>query len=170
MRKRFEGSEPSVPGSAFVSEMAYLIGDVTLGERVSVLPFVCMRGDYGSIRVGDDSNVQDFTMLHDDAYLGEAVTVGHGCVLDGATIGDETLVGMSSTLLSGLTVGDNCIVAAGSLVLEDQTIPSGHLAYGAPAETRPLDEDQRELPPWNAQEYVDLRERYKTEGGFESPR
>lgn len=166
MIRSFDGETPSVPDSAFVSEMAYLIGDVTLGEHASVWPFVCLRGDSGPISVGARTNVQDFTMLH-HTRLGEDVTVGHGAVLDNSTVADRCLVGMSATLLAGSTVETNCIVAGGTLLREDQTVPAGHLAYGSPAETQPLTDEQREQIEWYAEQYLDLSEQYRESGGFE---
>lgn len=162
MQRLFEETEPTVADSAFVSEMAYLVGDVTIEERASVWPFVCMRGDYGPITVGSETNIQDFTMLH-EATIGSGVTVGHNAVVDRATVGDDVLIGMSSTVLPGATVGDECIVAAGSLVREDQEIPDGHMAYGSPAEIQPLSEEQIDEIHWYCEEYLELSERYRTD-------
>lgn len=130
MQRAFEGTTPSIADSAFVSEMAYLIGDVTLKENASVWPFTCLRGDYGPISIGGDSNVQDFTMLHE------------------------------------ATVGNDCIVAAGTLLREDQEVPSGHMAFGAPAEIRPLSEEHREQIRWYCEEYLALSERYRNDGSI----
>lgn len=162
MIRGFEGWEPDVPESAFVSEGAYLVGDVTLGERTSVWPFVCARGDFEPTTVGAETNVQEFTMLH-GADIGSRVSIGHGVVVDEATVGDETLVGISSSVLGGAAVGSNCIVAAGALVREGQEIPDGHLAYGVPAETQPLTDDHRELISWICEEYLDMMQRYKAD-------
>lgn len=149
--------------------MSYLIGDVTLGERVSIWPFVCARGDYEPTIVGDETNVQDFTMLH-GAEIGTRVSIGHGAVIDEAIIGDETLIGMSSTVLGDAVVGSECIVAAGALVREGQEIPDDHLAYGVPAETRPLTDEHRALIGWICDEYLGMMERYKADGGVEASR
>lgn len=139
MQRSVAGSTPNIAASAFVSEMAYAVGDVTVGERSSLWPFVCLRGDDGPTVVGEESNVQEFTMLH-GATVGDRVTVGHGVVVDYATVESDSLVGMSSTIQRGAVVESESLVAANSLVMEGQTIPSGHLAYGAPAETRPLED------------------------------
>ncbi len=160
MQRDFERATPTVADSAFVSEMAYLVGDVTIEDGASVWPFVCMRGDYGPITVGTETNVQDFTMLH-EAEVGSGVTIGHNVVVDRATVGDDVLVGISSTILPEASVGNECIVAAGSLVREGQEIPDGHMAFGAPAETRPLDDDHLEQIQWYAEEYLTLADRYR---------
>ena len=167
MLRTFDGDSPAISESAFVSEMAYLVGDVAVDAEASVWPFVCIRGDYGPTTIGRTTNVQDFTMLH-EADLGERVTVGHSIVIDRASVGDRSLIGISSTLLPGSSVGDDCIVAGGAVVREGQEIPDGHLAYGVPAETRPLDEGHREEISWYAEEYLSLASRYRSEGGFET--
>ncbi|WP_332900190.1 gamma carbonic anhydrase family protein [Haladaptatus sp. CMSO5] len=160
------GAKPQVAESAFVSKMAYLIGDVLVGERASLWPFVCLRGDGGETVVGNETNVQEFSMLH-GALLGDAVTIGHNVVVDYATVEDHSLIGMQSTVLKGATVESNCIVAAGSVVLQDQTIPEGHLAYGAPAKTKPLTEGQRAEIERVHEHYVELGSQYKETGRFE---
>ncbi|SFR68920.1 Carbonic anhydrase or acetyltransferase, isoleucine patch superfamily [Halogeometricum rufum] len=166
MRERLYGEEPFVADSAFTSKKAYLIGDVAVGPRASLWPFVCLRGDGGPVTVGEETNVQEFSMLH-GATLGDEVTVGHNVVVDFATVGDHSLVGMQSAVLKGATVESNCIVAAGSVVLQDQTIPEGHLAYGAPAETKPLTDAQRDEISRVHEHYVELGREYKSTGRFE---
>lgn len=163
MLRTFAGVHPEIAGSAFISEMAYLIGDVRVGSRASIWPFVCLRGDFEPISVGSETNVQDFTMLH-GADLGERVSVGHNAAIDQAHVGDETLIGMSSTVLEDAVVGSNCIVAAGAVVREGQEIPDGHLAYGIPAETRPLTDEHIERIAWICDEYLEMMTHYKTDG------
>jgi carbonic anhydrase/acetyltransferase-like protein (isoleucine patch superfamily) len=155
--------DPDVAESAFVSEMAYAVGDVTVGERSSLWPFVCLRGDGGPTVVGDETNVQEFSMLH-GATIGDGVTVGHGVVVDYATVEDGSLVGMSSTVQRDAVVEENCLVAANSLITEGQTIPAKHLAYGAPAETRPLEDAHFEEMARVRELYVDHAETYKQAG------
>ncbi|MFB6250399.1 MAG: gamma carbonic anhydrase family protein [Halobellus sp.] len=163
MQRVFEGMKPTVAETAFVSEMAYLVGDVAVDGRASVWPFVCLRGNDGGVTVGTETNVQEFTTLH-GATLGDAVTVGHGAVVDYATVGDHSLVGMQSAVMRGATVEDHCIVAANAVVLQDQTIPSGHLAYGTPAETRPLTDEQLTQINRTHETYVELAKRFRTAG------
>jgi carbonic anhydrase/acetyltransferase-like protein (isoleucine patch superfamily) len=154
---------PEVAASAFVSEMAYVVGDVTVGDRSSLWPFVCLRGDSGPTVVGDKTNVQEFSMLH-GATIGDRVTIGHNVVVDYATVKDDSLVGMSATVQKDALVESNCLVAAGSLVTEGQTIPEGHIAYGAPAQTRPI-EDAHLKELVRVQElYVEHAETYRNAG------
>lgn len=166
MIRTFEELSPVVADSAFVSEMAYLLGDVTVGPDASVWPFVCVRGDFGPTSVGEGTNVQDFTMLH-EADVGPRVTVGHHVTIDGASIAADSLVGIGSTVLPGASVGSECIVGAGAVVTPDQTIPDGHVAYGVPAETRPITDEQREFVRWNCEEYLDMSARYRSLGDLE---
>jgi carbonic anhydrase/acetyltransferase-like protein (isoleucine patch superfamily) len=166
MQHAFESESPQVADSAFVSEMSYLVGDVVVADRASLWPFTCLRGDGGATVVGSETNVQEFSMLH-GAVLGDEVTVGHNVVIDYATVEDHSLVGMQSAVLDGATVESNCIVAAGAVVLQDQTVPEGHMAYGAPAQTKPLTEEQREEISRVHEHYVDLGRRYRNADRFE---
>ncbi|MFD1600895.1 gamma carbonic anhydrase family protein [Halobellus rarus] len=163
MLRAFEGTEPAVANEAFVSEMAYLVGEVAVGARASVWPFACLRGHGTAVTVGEETNVQEFAMLH-GATLGDAVTVGHGAVVDYADVGDHTLVGMQSAVLGGATVEDHCIIAANAVVRKDQTVPSEHLAYGTPAETRPLTDGQLAQIDQTHETYVELAARFRDAG------
>ncbi|WP_336022885.1 gamma carbonic anhydrase family protein [Halobellus salinisoli] len=163
MLRAFEDAEPTVDDDAFVSEMAYLVGDVDVDARASIWPFTCLRGHGTAVEVGPETNVQEFSMLH-GAKLGEAVTVGHGAVVDYAEVGNRCLVGMQSAVLKGATVEDNCIVAANAVVPHDQTVPTGHLAYGTPAETRPLTESQLDQIDRIHETYVELAARFRDDG------
>jgi carbonic anhydrase/acetyltransferase-like protein (isoleucine patch superfamily) len=163
MLRSLAGSHPDIAESAFVSEMSYIVGDVRIESRASIWPFVCLRGDFEPISVGSETNVQDFTMLH-GADLGARVSVGHNAVIDQAHVGDETLIGMSSTVLENAVVGSECIVAAGAVVREGQEIPDRHLAYGVPAETRPLTDEHVERIAWICDEYLEMMSHYRADG------
>ncbi|SFL55863.1 Carbonic anhydrase or acetyltransferase, isoleucine patch superfamily [Halogranum rubrum] len=166
MKRPLDGQMPTIAESAFVSEQSYLVGDVMVDERASLWPFTCLRADGATTVVGRETNVQEFTMLH-GAVLGDEVTVGHSVVVDYATVEDHSLVGMQSAVLRGATVESNCIVAAGAIVLQDQTIPEGHLAYGTPAKTKPLTDDQLDEISRVHEHYVELGQQYKQDGQFE---
>lgn len=168
MRRTFEGASPVVAENAYVSEPTVLTGDVTVAEEASLWPFVCLRGDRGPVDVGARTNVQEFSMLH-GATLGADVTVGHGAVVDFATVEDHSLVGMGSAVMGGATVESNCIVAANAVVLQGQTVPEGHLAYGSPAETRPITEEQLEQISSTRDHYVDLGRRFVESEADASP-
>lgn len=166
MKRSIRDTAPMTADSAFVSEMAYLVGDVVVEENASVWPFVCLRGDGGSVQVGERTNVQEFSMIH-GATLGDNVTIGHNVVVDYAEIGHDSLVGIHSAVLEGATVEPNCLIASGCLVNHDQTIPEGHMAYGVPAETRPLTDEHREEIERIQEHYVELGVEYRKAGTFE---
>jgi carbonic anhydrase/acetyltransferase-like protein (isoleucine patch superfamily) len=163
MQRHVMGASPEIAASAFISEMAYVVGDVTVGEQSSLWPFVCLRGDGGPTLVGDQTNIQEFSMLH-GANIGDRVTIGHNVVVDYATVEDDSLVGMSSTVQKDAIIESNCLVAAGSLVTEGKTIPEGHLAYGAPAQTRPIEEAHLDELARVQELYVEHAEIYKNAG------
>jgi carbonic anhydrase/acetyltransferase-like protein (isoleucine patch superfamily) len=128
---------PIIHPTAFVHPAAIVSGNVTLGARVSVWPTAVIRGDSDTIEIGDDSNIQDGTVVHVDAgvptKLGKRVAVGHRAIIHGATIGDDSLIAMGAILLNGTTVGSGSIVAAGAVCKEGFQIPPNSLAMGVPA-------------------------------------
>ena len=168
MRRTFEGATPTVAADASVSDLAYLVGDVTVGERASLWPFVSLRGDSGPVTVGAESNVQEFATLH-GATIGEGVSVGHGATVDFATVESNGIVGIGSCVLPDATVESDCIVAANAVVTSGQTVPAGHGAFGAPAEVRPLTDDQREQIRKTREHYVELGGRFVESGPHDRP-
>jgi carbonic anhydrase/acetyltransferase-like protein (isoleucine patch superfamily) len=160
-----DGVAPQVPESAWVADEAQVVGRVTLGERCSVWFGAVLRGDTEFIQLGDESNVQDNSVLHADQGLplviGSRVTVGHRVVLHGCTIGDETLIGIGATVLNGARIGKNCLVGAGSLVTEGKEFPDGSLIMGSPAKVvRPLTPEQIQGLRGSAAHYVHNTERF----------
>jgi carbonic anhydrase/acetyltransferase-like protein (isoleucine patch superfamily) len=129
--------KPVIPASCFVAENATIIGDVTLGERVSVLFGAVIRGDNDPITIGDDSNVQDNCVLHSDPGLplriGKGVTIGHRAMLHGCTVGDGAMIGIAAVVLNSAVVGKECMVGAGSVVTERKSFPDRSVIFGAPA-------------------------------------
>src|SRR5262249_9068510 len=128
---------PSVHPTAFVHEHAVVIGNVSLGARVSVWPTAVIRGDSDSITIGDDSNVQDGSVIHADAgvptTIGKRVAIGHRAIVHGSTVEDDCLIAMGAILLNGVHVGTGSIVGAGALCPEGMKIPPNSLALGIPA-------------------------------------
>jgi len=129
--------KPVIPASCFVAENATIIGDVTLGERVSVLFGAVIRGDNDPVTIGDDSNVQDNCVLHSDPGLpltiGKGVTIGHQAMLHGCTVGDDSMIGIAAVVLNATVIGKQCLVGAGAIVTERKTFPDRMLIIGAPA-------------------------------------
>ena len=122
---------PKIDPSAFVHALAYIAGDVTIGKRVSIWPFVSIRGDSDKITIGDDSNVQDGCVIHVDdnvpCHIGNRVGIGHRAIVHGATIEDDVLIGMGSILLNGVKVGTGSIIGAGAVVREGFVVPPNSL-------------------------------------------
>ena len=142
-----DGVRPELAnGFVWVADSAAVIGRVTLGEDVGIWFGAVLRGDMEEISVGARSNIQENSVLHTDAgfplTIGEGCTIGHKAMLHGCTIGENSLVGMSATILNGAVIGRNCLVGAGALVTEGREIPDNSLVLGAPAKVvRQLDED-----------------------------
>lgn len=136
----FGGHSPALETPSFAAPGAWLIGDVRLAAHASVWFGCVLRGDINRITVGAFSNIQDLCVMHVTHELactaGEYVTVGHGAVLHGCTVGRECLIGMGAKVLDGAVVGEGCIVAAGALVLEGMHVPPGTLAAGVPAKIK----------------------------------
>ena len=128
---------PTVHPTAFVHEDAIVIGNVSLGARVSVWPTAVIRGDSDAITIGDDSNVQDGTIIHADegvpTTIGKRVAIGHRAIVHGSTVDDDCLIGMGAILLNGVHVASGSIVGAGAVCPEGMTIPENSLALGVPA-------------------------------------
>ena len=161
----FEGKRPTVHETAFIAPTADLIGDVTVEEGASVWYGAVLRGDLGPIVVRAGANVQDGSVLHSPdgitTEIGEGATIGHACVVHGATIGREALVGNASTVLDGAVVGPRTLVAAGSVVSSE--LPGETLALGIPARVKsPLAGSSAEA--WvdgNPQYYRELAQRHR---------
>ena len=136
-------STPRIDPTAYVAPTAAVLGDVEIGPGASVWFHCVLRGDANAIRVGARSNIQDLVMMHGDrvvgnhpVIVGEDVTVGHGAILHGCTLGDRVLVGMGAIILNGARIGADSIVAAGALVREGMEVPAGSLVVGIPAKVR----------------------------------
>lgn len=127
---------PLVDPTAFVHPDAIVLGDVTLGARVSVWPTAVIRGDTGRIVIGEESNVQDGTIVHVDhgfpTTIGRRVAMGHRAIVHGATVEDECLIAMGAILLNGVSLGSGSIVGAGAVCREGMRIPANSLVLGVP--------------------------------------
>ena len=157
---------PTISSSAFVADNATVRGDVTLGERSSVFFGAVLRGDRAPITIGSGTNIQDNCVVHVDydypVVVGQNVTVGHGAILHGCTVGDGCLIGMHATILNGAVIGDGCLIAAGALVPEGMVIPAGSLVIGVPGKVvRPVSAEQAAGIKANEEEYLQLAEAHK---------
>ena len=119
--------------TVYIAPDAVVTGDVTLGDKVNIWYGAVLRGDSGVITVGEGTNIQDRCILHEKTTLGKNCTVGHGAIVHGCTIGDNTMVGMGAIVLNGAVIGNNCIIGAGALVTGKTDAPDGSVLLGSPA-------------------------------------
>ena len=157
----FCGKSPRNEGAAFVAPNATVQGDVILKPGSTVWYGAVLRGDDGTLTLGENSNVQDNAVLHCDpggqVVLGKNVTVGHSAIVHGCTVGDNSLVGMHATILNHAVVGRNCIIGAGALVPEGMVIPDNSVAVGVPARViKTIRDDQLAHNIENAEAYVEM--------------
>src|SRR5713226_1905859 len=169
MIRAYRGIVPRIAASAYIDPSAQVIGDVVVGERSSIWPNVTVRGDVNSIRIGDETNIQDNSVLHCDAglfplHIGNRVTVGHLAMLHGCSVQDDCLIGIGAVILNGAKIGTGSVIAAGAVVPEGSEVPPGSMVMGVPAKVkRPLSETERERFRENARHYVEAAQIYRDE-------
>jgi len=153
--------------TAFVHATAVVLGDVTLGARVSVWPTAVLRGDSDKIVIGADSNVQDGAVIHTDegipTTVGERVAIGHRAIVHGATIADDVLIAMGAVLLNGAQIGSGSIIGAGAVVTEGKRIPPNSLVIGVPGRiVRQTTNEERDRIKQTVDAYLELTEQHRT--------
>lgn len=169
MLRPFHGIMPRIAPSAYIDTSAQVIGDVVIGERSSVWPNVSIRGDVNYIRIGEESSIQDNTVLHVDhdvypCVVKNRVTVGHSVVLHGCEVEDDALIGIGAIVLNGAKIGKGAVIAAGALVPEGMQIPANSLAMGMPARVRrEVTPEEQQRFRTNCQNYVRITAIYKEE-------
>ena len=161
------GRSPQVAQTAWVADSAQVMGRVRLAAGASVWFGCVLRGDVDDISIGEESNIQDGSVLHVDPgvplHVGARVTVGHKAMLHGCTVGDESLIGIGAVVLNGARIGRHCLVGAGALVTEGKEFADGSLIVGAPARVvRQLTPEEIEGLRHSAQHYVENAERFRT--------
>jgi len=165
---QLENRVPVLKEGVWVADNATVIGSVVLEAHSSVWFNCVLRGDNDVITVGENTNVQDGSILHTDAgiklTIGRDCTIGHQVMLHGCEIGDNTLIGIQSIVLNGARIGRNSIVGAGSLVPEGREYPDGVLILGSPAVVkRELKPAEYALMTYGAKHYVQNVQRYRTQ-------
>ena len=167
MIRSFRGKTPRIDPSAFISEAAYVVGDVEIGENSSVWPGAVIRGDNAKIVIGKNSNIQDNSLIHSDqdARIGDGVTLGHGVVCHAKLVADNCLLGNGCTVNEGVEVGEFSIIASGAVLLEETSIPEGSMVVGVPGKVRgQTAERHRKLIEYIADSYIRHGRLYKGEG------
>lgn len=165
---KFKNNTPTInTENCFIAHNATIIGDVTLGNNISIWFNAVVRGDEDKIVIGDNTNIQDGCVLHVDhnfpLQIGKNVTVGHKAILHGCTIGDQCLIGMNAVVLDRAVIGKNCIIGANALVGQGKTIPDNSLVVGSPGRImrQVSDDEVNNFILRAAQLYADLIPEYK---------
>jgi carbonic anhydrase/acetyltransferase-like protein (isoleucine patch superfamily) len=173
--RTFRGKTPTLGKRVLIDPSAVVLGDVSLGDDASVWPQAAIRGDMHRIRVGARTSVQDNSVLHIThagpynpegwpLEIGCDVTVGHGAILHGCSVGDRVLVGMGAVVMDGAVVEDDVVIAAGALVTPGKRLRSGFLYAGSPArEKRPLTQQELDYFVYSAGNYVRLKDQHIAE-------
>ena len=159
-------ASPRTHSTAFVHPLAFVAGDVTIGARVSIWPFVSIRGDSADITIGEDSNVQDGCVIHCDegvpCHIGKRVGIGHRAIVHGAEVADDVLIAMGAILLNGVKVGTGSIIGAGAVVREGFVVPPNSLVLGVPGRiVRETTSDERARIAKTVDAYLELQQRYR---------
>ncbi len=163
----YEGQNPRLGERVFIAENAAVIGDVELGDDVSIWYGTTVRGDVNFIRIGARTNVQDNCTIHvaherHSTVIAENVTIGHGAIVHGCTIGRGALIGMGSRVLDGAVIGESALVGAGALVPEGMNVPPRTLVVGVPArKVRELTGEELARLDASWRNYVDYKEKYR---------
>ena len=165
----YKGTLPTIHEEAYVSPSATIAGDVHIGAGSSIWFNVAIRGDVHHVRIGENVNIQDGTVCHVtnkkfSLEIGDRVTVGHGAILHGCVLEEESFVGMGAIVMDGARVESGAMVAAGALVSPAKVVKKGELWSGMPArKMRNMTQDEVEYLPWSAEHYRKLGAQYKSE-------
>lgn len=171
MIRRYKNFIPVVPESTIMFENTSICGNVTLGESVSLYPGAVIRAEETPVTIGEGTNIQDNCVIHIkggafETHIGKNVSIGHGAIVHGATIGDNTTVGMGAIVQDGAVIGKDCLIGAGSIVTGKTNVPDGHLAFGSPAKVvKALGEAEIENLRHSSKHYREMAQEYmRTEG------
>jgi carbonic anhydrase/acetyltransferase-like protein (isoleucine patch superfamily) len=165
----FQKRKPIINGDhIFIAQSAEIIGSVIINNHVAILPQVVIRADNEIIEIGERTNIQDGAILHTDPgipmKIGEGVTVAHGAMLHGCTIGNNSVIAIRAIIMNNAVIGKNCIIGANALILENEKIPDNSLVLGSPAKVKcQLNQKQIEQIKWYSQHYVDKIDLFNNE-------
>jgi carbonic anhydrase/acetyltransferase-like protein (isoleucine patch superfamily) len=171
--RAFEDKIPQVGENSYIDESAVIIGDVVIGRNCSVWPMTVIRGDVNLIRIGDNTNIQDGSVLHvshqseynplgAELHIGDQVTVGHKALLHGCKIGNQCLIGMGSIVADNAIIEDRVMLGSGSLVPPGKVLETGYLYLGNPVrQKRELSEREIESLVYLSDHYLLTKNRYR---------
>lgn len=174
MIRSWNGFTPVIHPDAFISEFAYVVGNVEIGAGSSVWPGTVIRGDVGKIVIGKNTCIQDNSTVHSDsrgAVIGDNVVMGHRVLCHADKVGDSVVIGNGAVLNGGTTeVGDFSLIASGAVLRENAKVPPYTFMTGVPAEVKGVvSEEQMARFKLNAEHYVELAQQYKAEANLNSP-
>ena len=167
MIREFNGKNPQIASSAFVSETAYITGDVEIGENANIWPGAVIRGDIAKITIGKNTSIEDNCVVHSATgiIIGDNTVVGHGAVVHCKKIGNNVLIGNNATVLDNAEIEDYCIVAAGSVIAPETKFPAESLAAGVPAKVKgKLSQEQKDYITVASAFNIELAQKYKKQG------
>jgi carbonic anhydrase/acetyltransferase-like protein (isoleucine patch superfamily) len=171
MIRSVNGKMPRIAASAFVSEAAYIVGDVEIGEHSSIWPGAVLRGDTGKVVVGNYTAIEDNAIVHSgkpgeaDTFIGDYCNIAHGAVVHCRSIGNNVMVGINATILHNAEVGNFCLIGAACLVMENMKVPDYSFVIGVPGKIKgKVPADQMFWLDKVPAEYVKFGEMYKREG------
>ena len=175
--REFNRKKPAVGERVYIDDMAVVIGDVSIGDDVSIWPAVVVRGDVEKITIGAGTNVQDGSVLHVTHFgkftergyplsIGKGVTIGHRATVHACTIGDYCLIGIGSVVMDDAVLENYVMLGAGSLVPPGKVLEGGHLYVGTPAKKiRPLSDKEKEFLEYSYRHYIQLKDEYLRDKG-----
>lgn len=165
MIRRYKNFRPVIDESVILFENTSVCGNVTIGKNSSIYPGAVIRAEEIPVTIGEGTNIQDNCIIHIkgkfETHIGSNVSVGHGAIIHGATVGDNSTIGMGAIVQDGTVVGKDCIIGAGSVVTGKLVVPDGYLAFGSPAKVvRPLSEEEIETIKGFSRHYREIAEEY----------
>ena len=166
MIRSLDGITPKIHPTAFISEAAYIIGDVEIGEGSSVWPGTVIRADAGKIVVGNFTCIQDNSVVHGDAdvHIGNNVVIGHRVICHAKTVNDRVLIGNGATVNDGVNVGEDSLLASCTMVLENTNIPPKSLVVGVPGKIRgDVQERHTDLIKYTCEVYIARAKQYRSQ-------
>jgi carbonic anhydrase/acetyltransferase-like protein (isoleucine patch superfamily) len=168
MIRSFRGKTPRVAESAFVSEAAYIVGDVEIGENSGVWPGAVIRADLEPVKIGKNTHIEDNVVLHGGLTpieIGDEVMIGHSAMVHARKIGNKVLIGANATILHKVEIGDSCVIAGGAVVIEGMKIPSNSFVTGVPAQVKgKVSSEQLWWVDIGPSTYAELIREYKEQG------
>lgn len=171
MIRSLDGKLPKVHPTAFVSEFAYVVGDVEIGEGSSIWPGAVVRADSGKITIGKQTCIQDNSAVHgdQDVVIGDRVVIGQRVLCHAKDVGDRVYLDSGAIVNDGVTIGEDSVVVSGAVLIENMDVAAGSVVEGVPGRVRgEVDEGQRELARSVADDYAERARRHKREGGIDA--